>query len=250
MEQEMRGLCLYDDKRYLLADLPDGRQNPNTHAYGYCDLAAEEHLVADQPEPGAELIIRHQEERFTLRHALVTRRVKLADALDLEEELPDGDADGELNGNQLLVAKPVSAARPNGTIRMGDVLKRIIARDDPERPISPLAQMPEPPTPQRAILSGLNAHLPPFRRNIDSSDEDEPVRPVWPPRRPHLELVDGDYEQESDAEPEPPKPRKKARRRTNPFIDAEASVDGDASGDETAEHKNDYLDGFIVVDNV
>ena len=25
MEQEKRGLCPYDDKRYLLADLPDGR---------------------------------------------------------------------------------------------------------------------------------------------------------------------------------------------------------------------------------
>ena len=47
MEQEKRGLCPYDDKRYLLADLPDGRPNPNTHAYGHCDLAAEEHLMAD-----------------------------------------------------------------------------------------------------------------------------------------------------------------------------------------------------------
>ena len=62
MEQEKRGLCPNDDKRYLLADLPHGRPNPNAHAYGHRDLAAEEHLVADQPEPGAELIIRHPEE--------------------------------------------------------------------------------------------------------------------------------------------------------------------------------------------
>ena len=55
MEQEKRGLCPYDEKRYLLADLPDGRPNPNTFAYGHRDLAAEEHLVADQLEPGAEL---------------------------------------------------------------------------------------------------------------------------------------------------------------------------------------------------
>ena len=40
MEQEKRGLCLYDDKRYLLADLPDHRPNPNTLAYGHRDLAA------------------------------------------------------------------------------------------------------------------------------------------------------------------------------------------------------------------
>ena len=46
MEQEKRGLCAYDDKRYLLADLPDSCPNPNTHAYGHCDLAAEEHLIA------------------------------------------------------------------------------------------------------------------------------------------------------------------------------------------------------------
>ena len=42
MEQQKRGLCPYDDKRYLLADLPDGRLNLNTHVYGHCYLAAEE----------------------------------------------------------------------------------------------------------------------------------------------------------------------------------------------------------------
>ena len=59
IEQEKRGLCFYDDKQYLLADLPDGRPNPKTNAYGHCDLAAEEHFMADQPKLGAELIIRH-----------------------------------------------------------------------------------------------------------------------------------------------------------------------------------------------
>ena len=122
MEQEKRGLCPYDDKRYLLADLPDGRLNPNTHAYGHRDLAAEEHLVADQPEPVAELIIRHPEERFARRHARVTRRLELAGAMDMEEKLPDGDADGELHGDQLLVAERVAASRPGGAIRMGDVI--------------------------------------------------------------------------------------------------------------------------------
>ena len=99
MEQEKRGLCPYCDKRYLLADMPDGRPNPSTHAYGHCDLAAEEHLVADQPKQGAELIIRHSEERFARRHARVTRRLQLAGAIDMEEELRDCDADGELNGD-------------------------------------------------------------------------------------------------------------------------------------------------------
>ena len=48
MEQEKREICPYDDKWYLLSDLPDGRPNPNTHAYGHRDLAAEEHLLADK----------------------------------------------------------------------------------------------------------------------------------------------------------------------------------------------------------
>ena len=73
---------------------------------------------------------------------------------------------------------------------------------------------------------------------------------MWPPRRPHLELENGDYEQESDVEPVPPRRRKKAKRRTNPFIDAEAGVDGDASGDKGTEDENDDLDGFIVADDV
>ena len=84
MEQEKRGLCPYDDKRYLLADLPDGRANPNTHTYGHCDLEAEEHLMAGHPEPGAELVIRHTEKRFARRHAKVSMRFELAGAIEIE----------------------------------------------------------------------------------------------------------------------------------------------------------------------
>ena len=36
----------------------------------------------------------------------------------------------------------------------------------------------------------------------------------------------------------------------NPFIDAEAGVDGDASNDEESDEENDYLDGFIVADDI
>ena len=168
----------------------------------------------------------------------------------MEEELPDGDADGELHGDQLIVAEQVAATRPGGAIRMGDMIERINAGDNLERPIWPPARMPEPPTPQRAGPSGLNAHLPPFRCRIDSSDKDEPDRPVWPFCRPHLQLENGDYEQESDAETEQSRRRKKPRRRINPFIDAMAGVDGDASGDEGTEDKNDDLNGFIVADDV
>ena len=250
MKQKKRGLCPYDDKRYLFADLPDGRPNPNTHVYAHCNLADEEHLVADQPEPGAELIILHPEERFARLHACVTRRLELVGALDMEEELPNGDADGELHGDQLLVAERVDAVRPGRAIRIGYVIERIIARDNIERPVSPPARMPAPLLPQRAGPSGLNAHLPPFRRRVDSSDEDEPERSVWPPRRPQLKFDDGDYEQEVYTEPQPVRHRKSALHSANPLIDAKAGVDGDASGDEETDNENDDLDGFIVTDDV
>ena len=111
-----------------------------------------------------------------------------------EEELPDGDADGELHGDQLLVAERAAAARPGGAIRMGDVIDGSL-RARTSRSVSPPARMPAPPTPQRAGPSGLNAHLPPFRHRVDSYDEEEPEQPVWPPRRPRLEFDVGDYEQ-------------------------------------------------------
>ena len=65
-----------------------------------------------------------------------------------------------------------------------------------------------------------------------------------------MEFDDGDYEQEVDTEPQPVRHRKSARRRANPFIDAEAGVDGDASGDEGTDDETDELDGFIVADDV
>ena len=134
MEQQKRGLCPYDNKRYLLDDLPDGRPNPNTHAYGRRDLAAEEHLVADQAVLGAEFIIRHPEERFARRRARVTMRLELAVAMEMEEELPDGDAYGEIHGDQLLVAERVAAARPGGAIRMGGSLRATTSRTQSRRP--------------------------------------------------------------------------------------------------------------------
>ena len=116
IKQKKRGLCTYDDKQYFLADLPDGRPNLKIHAYGNRDLAAEKQLMADQLEPGAELIIRHSEKRFARRHARVIIRLELAGELNMEEKLPDCDADGELHGDQLLVAERVAPARPVGAI--------------------------------------------------------------------------------------------------------------------------------------
>ena len=65
---------------------------------------------------------------------------------------------------------------------------------------------------------------------------------MWPPRRPHLEFDDMDYEYEEDTEPQPVIRRKSARRRANPVIDAEARVDGDASNGEGSDNEYDVLD--------
>ena len=144
----------------------------------------------------------------------------------------------------------MAAARPGGAIRMGKVIERIIEPDNLERPDLPPARMPAPPTLQRSGTSELNAHFPPFRRRVNSSDEEEPERPLWPPRRSHLEFDHGDYEQEEDTFWEPLRRRKNARRRPNLFIDAEAGVDGDACGDESSDDDNDDLNGFIVADEI
>ena len=142
-----------------------------------------------------------------------------------------------------------AAARPGGAIWIGDVVERIIARDNLERTISPFARMPAPLSPQRAGPSWLNAHAQPFRRRVNSSDEEKPEQPVWPPRSLLMEFDDGDYEQEV-AEPEPPRRRKTARHRANPFFDVMAGVDGDVSTDEGSWDGNGDLDGFIIADDL
>ena len=74
---------------------------------------------------------------------------------------------------------------------------------------------------------------------------------MWPPPGPHLEFEEKDYEQKEEAEPKGLRRRKQVRRRANPFLDAEAGVNGDASDDELSVDENsDYdLDGFIVADD-
>ena len=117
--------------------------------------------------------------------------------MDMEVKLPivtPTTSSMELYGDQLLVAERVTAARPTRGIGISDAIERIIAHDNFERPVSPIARMPAPLKPQRAKRSGLNANLPPFRRRVDSLDEDEPERPVLPRCRPHLEFDNGDYE--------------------------------------------------------
>ena len=125
MDVQKRGLVPYDDKRILLADLPDGLPNPDTHAFGHYSLEPVRLPEPEQPPAGEEMVVvvrpsrnERYEAQLARKHARV---VKKARALrpDTGE---DGDSDGELHGNQLLVAERDAASRPGGAIRMGDVI--------------------------------------------------------------------------------------------------------------------------------
>lgn len=50
--------------------------------------------------------------------------------MDIEQKLPNCDADGEINGDQIIVAEQVAAAWPGRAIRISEVIERIIARDN------------------------------------------------------------------------------------------------------------------------
>ena len=173
LEQEKRGLCPYDDKRYLLADLADGSPNPNTHAYGHRELVAEEQVEMDMPDqPGADLIIEQQQPRrqanttqserqelnFKGKHARVVKTLSKRGHRDSDgeeiggdeyEQVPNGDENGEITDAQLLQAERAAAARPGAATRIGDVIERICARGNLQVPTSPPRRYPVL-SPQRA----------------------------------------------------------------------------------------------------
>ena len=157
--------------------------------------------MSDLSKPGAKLIIRHSETRFACKSGCVTNRFERAGEMKIEDKLPDNDADGELHGDQLLMAERVIASRFGGAIRISNVLGRIIVRNNLERPLLPFAQMAAPISPERAEPSGLNAFFLPFRRRVNSSNKPKPVRPVWLPLRPQMEFNEGDCEHEENVEP-------------------------------------------------
>ena len=144
LEQEKRNLCPYDDKCYLLADLPDGTPNPNTHAYGHHELATEVRVQIDMPErSGTELVLEQQQPptidepyhtslqvvkrklQFKRRHNRVAktlakrgRRDSNSEEIggDVYEQVPDGDENGDLYSAQLRQAERAAAARPGALL--------------------------------------------------------------------------------------------------------------------------------------
>ena len=168
LEQTKRGLCPYDDKRYLLSDLPDGSPNPQTHAYGHKDLLQEETRLDDTPaDPNAELNVEpyvrltreqiaarvaRREERMKRKHARVQRtvaRIRNRDSngeeIDEEDGFangPEGNSDGELDDGEYERAKQVASARPGAQVRVGKVIERLCAVERLDRPSLPLPRLP------------------------------------------------------------------------------------------------------------
>ena len=234
LEQEKRGLCPYDDKRYLLANLPNGLQNPDTHAYGHYLLAAEEQLVTDMPEQaGSNMVIeqrqpRHdtnqvdepyyttlevvkRELRFKRNHERVVktdakriRRDSTGEEIegDEYEQVPEGDENGELKDAQLHQAERATANRPGAAIRIGDAIERICACENLQLPDSPHKRMP-PPSPQQAGKS-YNGLMPKLLHNSVRNLFAGPSRANLPfsgigPRR-----IVYSSDEEDDAPPRPP----------------------------------------------
>ena len=68
VSQVKRGLCPYNDKRYLLANLINDKPNPNTHAFGHYELSNEAALSEiDQPAAGDNLYVYQFRSRNELR---------------------------------------------------------------------------------------------------------------------------------------------------------------------------------------
>ena len=210
LEQEKRGLCPYDDERYLLANLFDGSPNPNTHAYGHKDLAMEEQFVSDMPAaPGTDLIIVHQERRFIRNHERVINKLRFMLQAEGAEEQPE-ELEMKIPDNQdeWDQAAREAAARPGVAGRIIDVIDRLVAAG---RPINDF--------PERSWASGK----------------------YHPPPSPAPERRDSSESDENDVESHVATSRKRKRPR-NPFILDEAAEDDDEGELDT--DYNDY-DEFI-----
>ena len=177
LEQEKSGLCPYYDKRYILADLPDGTPNPNSHAYGHHELATEVRVQMDMPEQSStELVLDQQqpptndepyhtslqvvkrELQFKRRHDRVAKTLAKRGRRDSNgeeigndeyDQVLDGDENGKLDGAKLRQAERAAVARPGAATRIGNVIERICARDNLCMPDSPPKRMP-PTSLQRA----------------------------------------------------------------------------------------------------
>jgi len=155
-----------------------------------------------------------------------------------------------LRGADFDRAESAAAARPGGRGRLGNVIDLIAQMNHIQVPPSPPPRMPPPE--ERGGSSGTNRLAPPTkaRRVVYSSDEEDAPPPVWPPPAAAAARHESDLESsEDEAVDAEPRRRRHARRPTNPFIETEAGVDGEASADEDDLEADPTMGGFIVGDD-
>ena len=220
-----RGLCPYDDKRYLLADLPDGSPNPNSHAYGHKDLAMEEQFAAVMPEaPGTDLVVENRERRYIHKHARVVIKLR---------SLPDGHR-GDQEGEEMAaaavaaeipsdvalatgdwdLAAQAAARRPGVPGRVDDVLQRLFA-----------AGMPLATTPLAGDVPASGGS--PYSLQDTRSGPSGTHHPEPNAKRAQLYSSDDDDDDEDE-----PVPRRRMRGRNQFVLDEAAEDDEDDEDDE------------------
>ena len=102
MSVEKRALMAFDDKRVLLANLPNGQPNPYTHAYGHYSLHQEVHVDEDNqhPDAGNELQIEKHSEymktrehkheaRLQRKHRLAVKKARILQREEFNDDDPD-----------------------------------------------------------------------------------------------------------------------------------------------------------------
>ena len=85
---------------------------------------------------------------------------------------------------------------------------------------------------------------------MDLFDEDELKRPMWPLRRPPMELHNRNFKRKKNIDLKRPRQLKKVRRYVKPLINGETNVDRDESSDEGSNDQNDDLYEISVFDNI
>lgn len=165
-------LVYYNNKRILCANFTDNQSNPDTYAFRHYSLGTVRMLEPDQTPAGKKIVVVvYKVELWNVgqlaqKHAKFVMKVCALRSYRSH----DGDFDNELYYNQLLVAEQEVVARPGCAIRIGYVIKQIIACDYLQLPVMPPAWMPAPPTQLRARPSRQYAYMPPICRQMDSSN--------------------------------------------------------------------------------
>lgn len=103
MDVQKRCHVPYYDKRILLADLPDGQRNPDTHAFRYYSLDAVHVPNPEQPAAGEEIVVlvvrpswnERYEARLARKQARVVNKAHAFRADNCE------DSEGKLHSDQL-----------------------------------------------------------------------------------------------------------------------------------------------------